>query len=148
MSSGNFASIIDLRVGPSIQAFKIGLWLHALPAVLLPFAVSEPRWMIVGAALIALSWMAFRHHPALGARPQSIRRIQLDEQGQWQVWLQGSGDQPIRVRLRSESIVHPRLLWLRFVDERGKRHGRLLLGDEAPPSGLRRLRARLATLSR
>lgn len=144
MSSGNSESIVDLPLSPSIRAMTWGLWAHALPAVLLPLTVNQVHWLLVGAGLVALSWILFRHHPALGARPRSICRIQLNERDEWQIWLKRDPSQSIRVRLKGESIVHPRLLWLRFVDDSGAAYSRLLLGDEASFAGLRRLRWRLA----
>jgi hypothetical protein len=144
MSSGNSESIVDLPLSPSIRAMTWGLWAHALPAVVLPLTLSQVHWLLLGAGLVALSWILFRHHPALGARPRSINRIQLNARDEWQIWLKRAPKQGLRVRLRDESILHPRWLWLRFVDEGGVAYSRLLLGDEASSAGLRRLRSRLA----
>lgn len=119
----------------------LALWVHALPAALLPFAMA-PGWpMVAVAGLIALSWVGLRHHPALGFGRRAITRLRWDTEGQWTVWLAG---QPTPAELLGNSLLHPRILILRFRLDSGRRVSRLILGDEAPEGPLRRLRARLA----
>ncbi len=144
MSFVSFASTVDLRLRPSRRALQWALWLHALPAALLPLTVA-PGWpMVAVAGLIALSWMAIRHHPALGLGRRAITRLTWDSEDRWQAWI---GGKPQPVTLLGHSLVHGDWLVLRFETERGRCVTRLLMGDDAGAEPLRRLRARLSVLS-
>ncbi len=143
MSSASFGSTVDLRLRPSRRALQWALWLHALPAALIPLTV-PPGWpMVLVAGLIALSWIAIRHHPALGLGRRAITRLTWDGDNRWQAWIGGKGES---VTLLDHSVVHGDWLLLRFRTERGRRVTRLLMGDEAGAEPLRRLRARLSVL--
>lgn len=144
MSSGNFASTVDLRLRPSRRALQLALWVHALPAAMLPFCLPTGWPMVAVAGLIALSWVALRQHPALGMGRRTVSRVVWDSEGEWRIWVGGSAQ---AVTLLDHSIVHGQWLLLRWqrVDD-GKRYSRLLLGDEVGADGMRRLRARLSML--
>jgi toxin CptA len=141
VSSGNFESTVELRLGPSRKALMWALWVHALPAAALPFAMAPGIVMVILAALIALSWVGLRHHPALGFGPRALSRLQWNAEGEWTVW-RGAASTP--AQLLDNSVVHPQLLLLRFRLPDGKTANRLILGDETAAELLRRLRARLA----
>lgn len=94
MSSGNFESSVELVLRPSRGALMMALWVHALPAALLPFTGLAPPWMMGLAGLIALSWIALRHHPALGFGKRAITRVRWDAEGQWFIWRGGSVSRP------------------------------------------------------
>ena len=140
MSSGNFESSVELVLRPSRSALMMALWVHALPAALLPFTGLAPSWMMGLAGLIALSWIALRHHPALGFGKRAITRIRWEAEGQWFIW---RGGKRIAAELLDDSVVHPRMVVLRFKIDTGKRVTRLLTGDETTPGNFRRLKARL-----
>lgn len=141
MSSGNFESTVELRLGPSRKALMLALWVHALPAAALPFSMEPGPVMIILAGLIALSWVGLRHHPALGFGKRAITRLQWSRDGEWTLWRAGTRTP---VTLLDNSVVHPQLLLLRFRLPDGKSASRLILGDETAAEPLRRLRARLA----
>lgn len=141
MSSGNFESTVELRLGPSRKALMLALWVHALPAAALPFAMAPGPVMMMLAGLIALSWVGLRHHPALGFGKGAITRLQWSREGEWTLWRGGKSDVVV---LLDNSLVHPQLLLLRFRLPDGKTVSRLILGDETAAEPLRRLRARLA----
>lgn len=50
----------------------------------------------------------------------------------------------IEAELLDESVVHPKMVVLRFRIEKHKRVTRLLTGDEMTPGNFRRLKARLS----
>lgn len=141
MSSSNFESTVELRLAPSRKALMLALWVHALPAAALPFAMEPGGVMAAVAALIALSWVGLRHHPALGFGKRAVTRMQWRQDGEWTVWRNGQG---VSVELLDNSIVHPQLLVLRFREAQGRTVSRLILGDETAAEPLRRLRARLS----
>lgn len=141
MSSGNFESTVELRLGPSRKALMWALWVHALPAAALPFAMAPGMVMVILAALIALSWVGLRHHPALGFGKRAITRLQWSREGEWTIWRAGASHP---VTLLDNSLVHPQLLLLRFRLPDGRTASRLILGDETAAEPLRRLRARLS----
>lgn len=141
MSSGNFESSVELVLRPSRGALMMALWVHALPAALLPFTGLATPWIMGLAGLIALSWIALRHHPALGFGKRAITRVRWDPEGQWFIW---RGGKRIAAELMNDSVVHPRIVVLRFKIDKRKRVTRLLTGDEMTPGNFRRLKARLA----
>lgn len=141
MSSGNFESTVELALQPSRKALMMALWVHALPAALLPFTGLATPWVMGLAGLIALSWIALRHHPALGFGKRAITRIRWDAEGQWQIW---RGGKRFDAELMPESTVHPRFILLRFKTAVHGRVTRVLTGDELTPGNFRRLKARLS----
>lgn len=140
-SSNNFASTVDLRLRPSLRALRLIFCLHALCIGLLPLAM-QPGWPAVAlAAAFAASWLWLRRHPALGFGRQAIDRIVWHADGGWSLWI---GKREARAELRGDSLVHRRLLVLRWRSDDGRRYTRLIAGDEVTEPQLRQLRARLS----
>lgn len=140
-ATGDFAATIDLGLRPSLRALRLVFCLHALCIGLLPLAM-QPGWpAVLLAGAFAGSWLWLRRHPALGFGKRAIDRIVWHADGGWSLWI---GRREIRAELRDESLIHRRLLVLRFRAEDGRRYTRLIAGDEGAESPLRRLRARLS----
>jgi toxin CptA len=134
---------LDLALRPSARAHHLLFWLHVLPLALLPAAMASGPWMVGVAALIGLSWLSVRRHPAFGYGPRAIVRISLDPDGRWSIAnLHG---QRLDAELLGDSVAWSWLLILNFRDAGGRRRTRVLLGDETTSDGLRRLRARLSS---
>jgi hypothetical protein len=144
-SLNSSVSTVDLALKPSARAFHMLLVLHGATLFALPFVVSEGPALIVIAALIGISWLYCRRHAALGFGKRGMTRILFGEDGQWRVQLGAGALQ--EAKLLSGSIVRGRWLLLSFELAKGGKHSRLLLGDETDAEALRRLRARLATVS-
>lgn len=142
MSSGSFASTVDLALRPSARAHGWLFALHALPLVVLPFALGSGLPLMTVAFAIGLSWVWLRRHPAFGHGPKALQRIVWRADGGWSVTRQGSA--PREAELRGDSTVWSAAMVLNFDVEGGGRATRILLGDEADGETLRRLRARLA----
>lgn len=133
---------VDLVLQPSARAHHVLFWLHALPLVLLPMAMQSGPKMIVVAFGIALSWIWLRRHPAVGHGPRAVVRILANAEGRWT--LERRNRERIDATLMGDTYVQSWILILAFRGTDGRRCTRILLGDEATPEALRRLRARLA----
>lgn len=133
---------VDLQLRPSARAHHLLFWLHVLPLALLPAAMQTGPAMLAVAGVIGLSWLWVRRHPAFGYGPRAILRIVSDPEGRWS--LQNSAGTRLSAELLDDSTVLSSILILNFRSGDGRRRTRVLLGDEAPPEALRRLRARLA----
>ncbi|HUP92765.1 MAG TPA: protein YgfX [Solimonas sp.] len=141
MSSNSFAGTTELRLKPSLRALQLLLLVHLVPLGLLPLAM-EPGWpMALTAAAFALSWWWLRRRPEFGFGPRAIDRIVWNPDGSWVLHVR---EHHAEALLLGSSYLHPRLIVLNFRLKDGRRRSRALLGDEAEPEVLRRLRARLA----
>jgi toxin CptA len=141
MSSNNFASTIDLAPGPSMRAFKLLFWLHAVPIAILPFAMKQGPAMLGLLALIALSWFSLRRHAVFGFGPKALTRLTWHAEGGWTLH-DKAGEYP--AELQGNSFVHTALLVLNFRLKDGGRRTRVLMGDEIDAEQMRQLRARLS----
>lgn len=141
-SSNSFASTVDLSLRPSHRALGLVFLVHALCLGLLPFSMQPGPPMLVVIAAVALSWFYLRRHAAFGLGAQGIQRIVWHADGSWT--LHRAQGAPVDAELQSGSVVHHRLLLLRFRLKTGGSATRLLLGDEVDAESLRRLRARLS----
>lgn len=149
MSSNSFVDTVDLTLRPSVRALQWLFWLHVVPIALLPFALQPGPILWVMLGLFALSWIGLRRHPLFGFGPKALTRLVLhvdnpgatDYGGVWSVY--GARGQQASATLLGSSYLHPRLLVLNFLLTTGERRSRAILGDEADPELLRRLRARL-----
>lgn len=133
---------LDLPLKSSARAHQLMFWMHVLPLALMPMAM-EPGALMVGVAFaIALSWVFVRRHAAFGFGPAAIVRIAVDPEGHWTI--RNPSGTRLDVTLEGDSVVWSWLLILNFRGEDGRRRSRVLLGDEAEPDALRRLRTKLA----
>lgn len=134
---------VDLLLKPSARAHQWLFWLHALPLVLLPMAMSlsEPVMLVVVFG-IGLSWVWLRRHPAFGYGPRAWVRMVANSEGGWT--LQRASGERVEGALLDDSYVQSWILILNFRSTDGRRCTRILLGDEAEDEALRRLRVRLA----
>jgi len=144
MSSSSFADTIDLQLRPSLRALKLLFALHLVPVGLLPFAMQPGQPMIVLAAAFAVSWLWLRRHPVFGFGPRALVRVTWQADGSWA--LREQSGLSSAAELLGNSYLHPKLLVLNFKLKDGARRSRAILGDEATPAQLQRLRARLSTL--
>jgi toxin CptA len=94
------------------------------------------------ASLIALSWVMTRRHAVFGFGPNALSRLTWHAEGEWTLH-DTRGARWDRAELLGSSLVHDRLLVLKFRLPDGERRTRALLGDELDAEPLRRLRARL-----
>ncbi|TDU25852.1 toxin CptA [Panacagrimonas perspica] len=133
---------LDVTLKPSARAHQLMFWLHVLPLALLPMAMETGAWMVGVAFAIGLSWVRVRRHAAFGFGPAAIVRIAVDPEGQWSIW--NPAGTRLDVKLRHDSVLWSALQILNFRDADGRRRTRVLLGDEADPDALRRLRTQLA----
>ncbi|HKY89438.1 MAG TPA: protein YgfX [Nevskiaceae bacterium] len=143
MSSGSFASTVDLALRPSARAHFWLFGLHMVPLAALPLAMPSGYAMAGVACAIGASWLWLRRHPAFGYGRKAIRRIVWREDGGWSVTLVGERA-PREARLRGDSTVWSAAIVLNFDLQPSGRAARILVGDESDPEALRRLRARLA----
>lgn len=141
MSSHSFASTIDLSPGPSMRAFKLLFWLHAVPIAILPFAMQQGPMMLGLLALFGLSWFSLRRHAVFGFGPKALIRLVWHAEGEWAVY-DKAGEHP--AELQGNSYVHNALLVLNFRLKDGTRRTRVLMGDEIDAEQMRQLRARLS----
>lgn len=146
MSSNSFESTVDLHARHSLIAIKLLFFLHVTPVVVLPFAMERATPMMLILGLVMLSWLALRRHPVFGFGPKALTRLTWHAAGhEGSGWtLHTASGRQIEAELRPDSTVHPRLLVLRYSGKDGRTYTRVLLGDEAEPDILRRLRARLS----
>lgn len=133
---------VDLVLKPSARAHHLLFWTHVLPLALLPMAMQSGPWMIGVAMLIGGSWVYVRRHPAFGYGPKAIVGVSCDPEGRWSI--RNTAGKRLDAELLADSTVLSALLILNFRDSSGRRHTRVLLGDETTPDAFRRLRARLA----
>jgi toxin CptA len=141
MSSPAFDATIELAPRPSLRALTLLFWLHAAILAVLLFALNPGPGMAALAALVALSWIVTRRHPAFGFGPRALSRLTWHAGGQWSV--HDTRGARWDAELLGNSLVHERLLVLNFRLQDGTRRSRALLGDELDADLLRRLRARL-----
>jgi len=141
MSSSAFSSTLDLSLRASPGATLRLLVLHA-GAIVLTLLADPPRWAGLSlAALFALSWSWLRRHPAFGHGPRALIRLIAHAEGGWTV-VNAKGEHD-DAELEGSSTVQSWLTVLNFRLKRGGVRTRVLIGDEAEPEALRRLRARL-----
>lgn len=134
---------VDLLLKPSARAHQWLFWLHALPLVLLPMAMSLSEPVMLALVFgIGLSWVWLRRHPAFGYGPRAWVRILAHSEGRWT--LESAMRERVEGALLGDSYVQPWILILNFRGADGRRCTRILFGDEAEDEALRRLRARLA----
>lgn len=141
MSSNSFAGTVELRLRPSVRALQVVFVLHILAVGLVPFAMAPGKPMLALLLAFAGSWLWLRRHPVFGFGLRAIDRVVWHADGAWSVRI---GGELRDATLQDSSYVHPRLLVLNFKLADGSRRSRALLGDEADPSLLRQVRARLA----
>lgn len=134
---------VDVQLRPSARAHRWLFWIHVLPLVLLPLAMPAGPWMVGVAAAIGISWMLARRHRAFGHGRGAIHRVTAHGDGRWTV--QGAQGDPVEVELAGDTLLAGRLLVLNVRGPGKRRLSRVLVGDEAEPELLRRLRARLAS---
>lgn len=136
------APTVDIALGPSVRGVAALSLLHAGVLILLMLAMPDGTGMALAALGAAASWLYARRHPALGFGRRSPRRLLWRDDGSWQLAF-GDGElQP--AELLPMSVVRGPIPVLRFRAG-GRRVARVLLGDEAEPEPLHRLRMRLAT---
>jgi toxin CptA len=97
--------------------------------------------LAVAVGAFAVSWLWLRRHPALGFGQRALQRLLWNADGSWLV--EDAEGRKSEAQLLGSTYVHPRLMVLNFKLNIGSRRTRLILGDEAEPELLRRLRARL-----
>ncbi len=134
---------LELPLKSSARAHQLMFWMHVLPLALMPMAMEAGALMVGVALAIALSWVGVRRHAAFGFGPGAIVRIAVDPDGRWTI--QNPAGKRLDVSLQGDSVVWSWLLILNFRGEDGRRRSRVLLGDEAEPDALRRLRTKLAS---
>lgn len=133
---------LDIALKPSARAHQLTFWLHVLPLALMPMAMETGPLMVGVALAIGLSWVRVRRHAAFGFGPAAIVRIAVDPDGRWA--LHNPAGSRLEVELQRDSVMWSWLLILNFRGADGRRRSRVLLGDEATPDTLRRLRTKLA----
>lgn len=133
---------LDLQLKPSVRAHQWLFWLHALPLILLPFAMESGATMLALAAAIGLSWVGLRRHPAFGYGPRALTRIVAQVEGGW--LLGTAGGAQIEAQLLDDTYRQSFVIVLNFRDASQRRRTRVLLGDELSAEALRRLRLRLS----
>jgi toxin CptA len=136
------AQAVDLVLKPSGRSHHLLFWVHVLPLALLPMALDAQPALVLVALAIGASWLWVRRHPAFGHGPRAIARITADPQGGWTI--ANARGQQSAASLLGDSTVLSWVLILNFRTADGHRRTRVLLGDEAAPEALRRLRVRLA----
>lgn len=141
MSSGSFASTLDLRLTRSHRAHRLLFLLHLAPLGLLVFAMQPGLPMLLMAAGFGASWWWLRRHPVFGFGPRALDRLVWQPASGWHI--HDASGRHAAARLLADSYVHTRLIVLNFRMENGRRRSRAILGDELPEDALRRLRARL-----
>lgn len=135
------AATLEFALRPSLRALQWLLLLHA-GAVALSFAAAPPKWAALGiAALLLVSWLRLRRHPAFGYGPQALVRLSAGADGRWTI--ETAAGQRETATLLDSSVVWPTLLVLGFREDNGRTRHRLVVGDELDADALRRLRARL-----
>lgn len=134
---------VDLQFKHSARAHQLLFWTHVLPLAALPLAMDAQPALLGVALAIGLSWLWVRRHPAFGHGPTAIVRIACSPEGRWSI--ANRAGQRAEAELMGDSTVLSWLLILNFRTAEGRRRTRVLLGDEAEPASLRRLRARLAS---
>lgn len=134
---------VDVVLKPSAQAHRLLFWLHILPLALLPFSMEPGPIMLALACVIAGSWAMLRRHPSFGFGPKAIVRIVASPgEDRWQV--ANPAGTLFDSKLEASSSVYSRLVILNFlVGDKRRRRTRILFGDEAGETALRRLRVRL-----
>jgi toxin CptA len=140
-SSPSFDATIDLKLKPSMRGLQWIFILHIVPVALLPFALKTGPVLATTVALFALSWLWLRRHPAIGFGKRALKRILWNADGTW--LLEDDEGRKSEAVLLPSTYVHPRLMVLNFKLNIGTKRTRVILGDEADPELLRRLRARL-----
>lgn len=133
---------LDVVLRPSARAHHLMFWMHVLPLGLLPMAMETGTWMVAVAFAIGLSWVRVRRHAAFGYGPAAIVRVAVDPEGRWSI--QNPGGTRLDVTLQRDSVLWSSLQILNFRGPDGRRRTRVLVGDEAEPDALRRLRTKLA----
>ncbi|HEX4871798.1 MAG TPA: protein YgfX [Nevskiaceae bacterium] len=132
------SAVLDLRLRPSGRGQQLLFWVHALPLLLMMLSDAPPRLLLPTVLAVGLSWWWLRRHAVLGHGPRAIRQLQLDLEGQWRLGT-------LAVALGPQTRVDwplPGTVWL-VLEQEGRRHCRLLLGDELDEASYRRLRQRL-----
>ena len=140
-SSPSFAATIDLKLRPSMRALQWVFALHVVPVALLPFAMAPGPWLAVVCGGFALSWLWLRRHPAFGFGNRAIVRLIWSADGKW--LLEDAEQRKSEAALLPSTYVHERLIVLNFKLNTGVKRTSVIVGDEAAPELLRRLRARL-----
>lgn len=136
------STAVDLALRPSARAHHLLFWVHVLPLALLPAAMQSGPWMVAVALAIGLSWVSVRRHPAFGYGPRAIQHIGCSPDGHWSI--ANAQGKRLDAELLGDSTLLAGVLIVNFRDASWRRRTRVLLGDEAAPDALRRLRARLA----
>ena len=141
MSSPPFDATIELAPRASVRALTILFWLHVGVLALL-LAVLRPGGGMAGfAAVVMLSWILTRRHPAFGFGPNALVRMSWLADGTWS--LHDARGARWDAELLGNTVVHDRLLVLNFRLQDGVKRTRIVLGDELSAEQFRRLRARL-----
>lgn len=145
MPTSSAASLVrvDLQLAPSVRALRYLLMLHSGLLLLGVWALqSAPEWLQLAlVAALALSWWRLRRHRSFGYGPAAITGLIGYGDARWR--LSNAQGHSAMARLSADSVVSPAVLVLNFVSESGKRHTRILLGDETDAESLRRLRVLL-----
>jgi hypothetical protein len=136
--SGQYATPLQLDIGPSRSMRVWLLTTHAAAAVLLPLLplAAAQRLALAGAVLLSLGWYWWR----LVSRrnPRAVRGLRW-EAGRDCV-LQLAGGEQLQARLASRAFVMP---WLTVLYFQGQPRQLVLLPDMLPAEAFRRLRVRL-----
>jgi toxin CptA len=146
MSSPSFDATIDLKLKPSMRGLQWVFVLHILPVGILPLAIKPGPVLAAVVGAFALSWLYLRRHPAIGFGPRGLKRLVWNADGTWLV--EDNEGRKSQAALLPTTYVHPRLMVLNLSLNSGGRRTRMILGDEAPPEILGRLRARLLNAPR
>ena len=142
MSSPSFADTVDLTLRPSLRGLQVLFVLHALPVAALPFTMASGAPLMLLLAAFALSWVWLRRNPALGFGPRALVRLVWHADGHWTVY--NREGRQADAELLASSYRQPALMVLNFKLANATRRTRVLIGDEADPESMRRLRARLS----
>lgn len=131
---------LELAPRPSLRALTLLFWLH-VGVLVVVLALLRTGPIAAGlAALVAVSWIWSRRHPAFGFGPRALSRLTWHGDGHWTV--EDARGQRSEAALLGSSVVHDFLIVLNFRVG-GATRSRALLGDELAPDTARRLRARL-----
>lgn len=141
MSSPPFDATIDLALRPSLRALAFLFWLHTAMLVLALVALPPGPPMAALAVAVGASWFWTRRHRVFGHGRRALTRLTWHAGGSWT--LHDATGAAFEAELQGSSLVHDALLVLVFRPAIGGVRIRALLGDEADPTSLRRLRARL-----
>ncbi len=141
MSSSSFAALTEVRLAPSGRALILLFWIHVALVGLGFVVIHQTALGVAYAGLLGLDWWWLRRHRAFGHGPRAIAAVRRDAAGQW--FLANPAGREWAVDLDPDTVIWPTLVVLRLRMPDKRLVARVLLGDEAAPEDLRRLRVAL-----